>query len=222
MAFNVGKFNEISVKSTKNAISGFVAKQTDKKLNQTFKQKRWFGHSGDEAQAILKQVYALGQLLAANYFIKFKPYRNNNLSSLPMMQDSLTGYLCTEATIPLLNLNFEQAQVGMFQTSRLVGTNLPEIQLVFIETGDGRIVNSILLWLKMMVNEDGTLNPPAEYAMRLNAGVFSKDYGLDLKPIDCNFLICPSVSNLDALNAMSVSEVLLVPVTFQVLRTFME
>lgn len=222
MAFNIGKFNEISIRDKANSISSFVADQAKATINQAVSNKRWFGHSPQDAQRIINQLYGQGQILTANYFMEFSPYKNSNVKSLPMLKDSLTGYLCTEASIPVLNLTFEQVQLGMFQASRLTGSTVPEIQLTLLETADGRIINSMLQWLGMMVNKDGTVNPPATYAMRLKSGMFSKDFGLDVKPIQLGFLICPSVSNLDSLNAMAVSEVLTVPVTFQVLRTFME
>lgn len=222
MAFNIGKFNEINIRDTANSVSEYVAEQTKQTAQKALANKRWFGYSAGEAQSRLKQIYNEGQLLSANYFIELSPYKNQQLKSLPMLGDTLTGLLCTEASIPVMNLSFEQVQLGMFQASRLAGSSLPEIQLTFLETGKGRIVNSLLQWCSMMVNKDGTLNAPASYAMYLKAGLFSKDFGLDVKPIQVSYLIAPSVANLDSLNSMSISEVLHVPASFQILRTFME
>lgn len=185
--------------------------------------KRWFGHTSAEYKQIQADIYALGQILTANFFVIFESYKNDNLESIPLVAESKTYcYLATESNIPLLNANFDVIQAGAVQINHFTGINLQELQLNMLETGDGMIANSLLAWLSKMINDDGSINPPASYAGRVTVGVFSKDFGLDVKPIQRSFIVAPSASMIDSLNSMGVSEVLQIPITLTVLREFMD
>jgi hypothetical protein len=72
--------------------------------------------------------------------------------------------LATETNIPLIQANFEQIQVGGRQIQQLTNVTEADIQLNMLETGQGDIGNGLLDWVQLMVNDDGTVNPPASYA----------------------------------------------------------
>jgi hypothetical protein len=224
MVFDISKFNEIKI--TGSSLASNTANPVNAEM-QTIritgnKNKRWFGHTAEEFKQLQQDLYGLGSILAANYYVKFESYKKHNLSGLPILADNLTGYLATETNLPLMQANFDQVQFVTMQVNHLTGISEPELQLTLLETADGRISNSLLDWRDLMVNEDGTVNPPASYAGRITIGLFSKDFGLDMRPFERQFLIAPSLASIDSLSGMSVSEGLHIPVTFTVLRNFME
>lgn len=185
-------------------------------------QKRWFGHTAAEFKQIQNNIYELGQILTANYYVIFESYKNGNLASIPLFNDSIYMYLATETNIPLINANFEMVQAGTVQINNFTGINLPELQINMLETGEGVVANSLLAWLSKMINEDGSVNPPASYVGRVTVGLFSKDFGLESKPIERTYLVAPSASMIDSLNSNGVSEVLQIPMTLVVMREFMD
>lgn len=224
MVFDISKFNEIKVTGSSlasNAVESVTAKMKTIST-QASQNKRWFGHTAEEFKQLQQDLYGLGSVLAANYYVKFESYKNDNLSGLPILADDLTGYLATETNLPLMQANFEQVQVVTMQVNHLTGISEPELQLTFLETADGRISNSMLDWRDLMINPDGTINPPASYAGRITIGLFSKDFGLDMRPVERQFLIAPSLASIDSLAGMAVSEGLMIPVSLTVLRNFME
>jgi len=224
MVFDINKFNEIKV--TGNSLSSNAVESVTAKMEtistQASQNKRWFGHTAEEFKQLQQDLYGLGSILAANYYVKFESYKNDNLSGLPILADDLTGYLATETNLPLMQANFEQVQVVTMQMNHLTGISEPELQLTLLETADGRISNSMLDWRDLMINPDGTINPPASYAGRITIGLFSKDFGLDMRPVERQFLIAPSLASIDSLAGMAVSEGLMIPVSLTVLRNFME
>lgn len=229
MSFNLKKFNEVNsvaqaakkkASNVLNAVNNFADLEVNKSMAQI--NKRYFGHTAEEFKQLYEDLYGLGQILSANYFVKFEAYRNNSTQNLPFMQDGLTPYLVTETNLPILQAEFETIKVATMQINHLTGISEPDLQMTILETADGRIINSLLDWRDLMVNDDGTVNPPASYAMRVTVGLFSKDFGLDYKPVERQYLVGPSLASLDALNANGVSELAQIPLTLSVLRNFME
>ena len=244
MAFNLNAFNDEISTLAKDKTSKLKMSMTDK-VNNLAKNasrdakgrvsavmdtitvtaksnKRWFGHSANEFKQLHADLYSLGQILASNFFIEFEVYQGNEASVLPIFDDNLTGYLATETNIPLLQAEFESVKIGPFQANHLVGVSEPELQVNFQETADGRISNSMLLMRNLMVNPDGTINPPASYAIRIKVGLFSKDFGLDDRPIQRSLIVAPTLASIDALSGGGFSEITQVPISFTVLRNFME
>lgn len=224
MAF---KFNVDDVFVKANQATGFVeSKGKMPTISVTAgTPKRWFGYTAEEYQQIQEEIYSVGQLLTANFFIKFESYKDGALDDLLLFSDPTFAFLATETNIPLFQANFEQIQAGAFQINRLTGLSLIELQINMVETANGDISRSLIDWCRKMVNDDGTFNPPASYAGIITIGVFSKDYGLNpvgQNPIEQTYVIAPSASMIDSLNANGVSEVLQIPMTLTVLREFME
>lgn len=227
MSFSLKSFNEIStvgkkIKNQVEIIKGKATTEMEALKSEARANKRYFGHRADDFKQLYQNLFELGQILNANYFVLFEAYNENGTQNLPILQDSLTGYLATETNLPLIQAEFEAVKIGPFQLNQLTGIAEPDLQLTLLETADGRICNSVLDWRDLMVNEDGTVNPPASYAMRVTVGLFSKDYGLDIKPVQRTFIVAPSQSSIDGLVATGISELTSVPLTFSVLRNFME
>ncbi|WP_151812472.1 hypothetical protein [Acinetobacter bereziniae] len=216
--------DEVFVKSKQ--ATGFVqnkGKMPTISVNDS--HKRWFGYTAEEYKQIQEEIYSLGQLLTANFFIKFESYKDGSLDDLLLFSDKMLSFLATETNIPLFQANFEQIQAGAFQINRLSGLSLLDLQINMIETANGDISKSLIDWLGKMVNKDGTINPPASYAGIVTIGIFSKDYGLSpvgQNPIEQSYIVAPSASMIDSLNSVGVSEALQIPMTLTVLREFME
>ncbi|MDR6630380.1 hypothetical protein J2X86_002435 [Acinetobacter lwoffii] len=223
MSFKLGKFDE-------NILIGKIPQIPELKIKdlsaefgtKQMRLKRHFGHAADEFQQLYVELHDLGQILNCNYFVKFQAYRNNATKGLPIVSQANCRYLVTETNLPIIQAEFEQVKAGPFQISHLTGMTEPDLQLTFLETAQAWICNSMLAWGQLMVNEDGTVNPPASYAVRMTVGLFSKDLGLDFKPVERTWIVAPNLASIDALSANGVSELAYVPATFTVLRNFME
>ena len=234
MSFNLKNFDEVHIserfkdQARNTARKGMrnLEQRANAKLEtihtQAMSNKRWFGHGVAEFKQLYSDLYDLGQILSANFYVEFEPYDNNSTAHLPLFADNLSGFLVSESNLPILQAEFEPVKIATMQHNQITGITEPELQLNFIETKDGRIMNSIIDWRDLMVNSDGTLNPSASFAMCVTVGVFSKDHGLDYKPFSRRFLVAPSMASVDSLTGQGVSEVLQVPLTLQPLRNFME
>lgn len=237
MAFNLSNFNEINLLGnpsdklrsalTSTANAGLDRlKQAQNKMatiaSTAVGVNRWFGYTAAEYQQRHSELYDLGQIISANFFVDFEPYEGNNTRYLPMFADRLSGFLVSETSLSALNAEYESTKIGTFYSNHITGFNEPDVQMSLIETAEARFLNSIQQWRELMVNDDGTMNPPASYAVRMTTGIFSKDGGLQSKPYSKTLIVAPTIATLDALTGAAVSEVLSVPVTFTVLRNFME
>lgn len=234
MSFNLKYFDEVHISErfagqAQNAVKKGVPKlvqRADAKMEtihtQAMSNKRWFGHGVAEFKQLYSDLYDLGQILSANFYVEFEPYNNNDTAHLPLFADGLSGFLVSESNLPILQAEFEPVKIATMQHNQITAITEPELQLNFIETKDGRIMNSIIDWRDLMINPDGTVNPSASFAMWVTIGVFSKDHGLDYKPFSRRFLVAPSMASVDSLTGQGVSEVLQVPLTLQPIRNFME
>ncbi|MCO8088248.1 hypothetical protein [Acinetobacter indicus] len=234
MSFNLTNFNEVNlVGEARSKLQGFMDSGRDKlvdmakaKMNsitsQAMQNKPWFGYSAAEFQQQFSEIYGLGQLLNANYYVEFEPYEGNATAHLPLFVDGLSGFLVSQTNLPILQAEYDAVKVGTMQVNSLNGVSEPELQLNFIETADARIMNSILDWRDLMISPDGTQVEPSKYAMYITIGVFSRDFGLQYKPFSRRFLVGPTTSSKDDLAGTGVSEVAEIPVTFSILRNFME
>ena len=206
MSFNLKNFDEVHIserfkdQARNTARKGMrsLEQRANAKLKtihtQAMSNKRWFGYGVAEFKQLYSDLYDLGQILSANFYVEFEPYDNNSTAHLPLFADNLSGFLVSESNLPILQAEFEPVKIATMQHNQITGITEPELQLNFIETKDGRIMNSIIDWRDLMVNSDGTLNPSASFAMWVTIGVFSKDHGLDYKPFSRRSLVAPSMA----------------------------
>lgn len=251
MAFNFGRFKEQDIlgkavnSAKKQAMNAAIAKKDqllagavnslNAKKNQlinsklstistvAMSHKRWFGFSVEECQQHYQQVYSLGQILNCSFYIQIEPFEDNGTASLPLFQDNLTGFLATESSLPVINIETEQMKIGTLMLNQPTGRTEPEIQMTLAETADARILTSLIDLADMIIAPDGTMAPMADYLIWMTIGVFD-NYGLQNGGISFSrrFPVYPSVSSLDGLTGKGVSEILEVPVTWVVARNFME
>ncbi|AWL27155.1 hypothetical protein DJ533_00275 (plasmid) [Acinetobacter defluvii] len=196
-------------------------KQAEDLSSQTVEQvelRQWSGFSNAEAIIRYKELYSLGHFMKAHYWVKFAPY-NDNLVGLPLFADDLAGFLVTETSLPLLDAEFDENKVGAYYSNTFTGMREPDIQMTLLDTSDSRIINSLMQIRKAMINDDGTINPPATYAMEISIGLFSKKFGFQVTAAERNFIVAPTQSSLDGLTSKSF-EILDVPISFKVLKPY--
>lgn len=216
MAF---KFNEVNVAKRSEKNTQVVTAKMNTITTKAQSYKYWAGFNAAEAQQLYRELYDLGDIVTAHYFVLMKPYKNNATANLPFFSDSLTGYLVTETNLSVIEAEYEQVKVGAFYYNALSGFQEPDLQLTFVETKDTRILNSFLQWRELMVNDDGSLNPPASYAMEITVGLFSREFGMNYKPFEKTYLVSPTLNAIDNLVSNNY-ESLRVPAALKVLRPF--
>lgn len=182
------------------------------------KTTKWAGFSNAEAMLRYKELYSLGHYLKANYWVKFAPH-NDNLKNLPILKDDLAGFLVTETSLPLIDAEFDENKVGAYYSNIFTGMREPDIQMTILETSDNRIIKSLMSIRNAMINLDGTINPPARYAIEITIGLFSKELGFQSIAADRTFLVAPTQASLDGL-ASKGFEILDIPISFKVLKPY--
>ena len=233
MVFNfVGKIGKVVSTKANQAKTQLKSRvdQYKQKLNtisvKASEKRLWAGHTASEAAQLYSELYALGSFVKANYYVIFEAYRDNDTDGLPLLSiDGLSGYLVTETNLPILEAEFDETKVAGFYINSLSAMRTPDLQMTLIETEDSRVYDSLIEWAGLMINQNGTLNPPASYAMKITVGLFSKTYGLPkyskspeyTQKIERTFLVAPSQASIDGLSSRSFEGVE-IPITFKVLR----
>ncbi len=216
MAF---KFNEVNVANRADKNTQVVTAKMNTIKTKAQSYRYWAGFNAAEAQQLYRELYDLGDIVTAHFFVLMKPHKDNATANLAFFNDSLTGYLVTETNLSIIEAEYEQVKVGAFYYNTLSGFQEPDLQLTFVETKDTRILNSFLQWRELMVNDDGSLNPPASYAMEITVGLFSRELGLNYKPFEKTYLVAPTLNAIDNLVSNNY-ESLRVPAALKVLRPF--
>ncbi|MBJ9425134.1 hypothetical protein [Acinetobacter seifertii] len=216
MAF---KFNEVNASQGSVKKAKAVSAKMDTITTKAQSYQYWAGFNAAEAQQLYRELYDLGDIVTAHYFVLMKPHNENETKNLAFFTDNLTGYLVTETNLSVIEAEYEQVKAGAFYYNSLSGFQEPDLQLTFVETKDTRILNSFLQWRELMVNDDGSLNPPASYAMEITVGLFSREFGMSYKPFEKTYLVAPTLSAIDNLVSNNY-ESLRVPAALKVLRPY--
>lgn len=125
-----------------------------------------------QAARYWQALYGRGHTLKCNYRVFLKPFGSNGTVELPIFNqlyvgNPLLGFLATDVEIPLLGAGFEQKRMGVYNVSRLSEFDCPEFNIRFLETKNQAFLKSLMMYRTLMVNDDGTINPPAYYALKL-------------------------------------------------------
>lgn len=185
--------------------------------------QRWAGFDAAAARSVYGDLRALGTQSKAHYIVEFTPLSTaTNLNDLPLIQlgKKLGGLLVVEADYPIIALDTDAKKIGAFNINHITGFQAPEITLTFLETGENTITQSLLMWGRQIVNDDGTFNLPGSYGMYVDITMFDREYGISGR-VDAStsrFLVAPTMAT-NNLAANDPSPALL-PVTFTQLRQF--
>lgn len=80
-----------------------------------------------------------------------------------------------DCTLPIINAEVDSVKVGHYQYQYLTGNQRPEINITFLETAQGDILNSAIEMSELMFPSNGTLIEPSKYAFWLEVILFPKE-----------------------------------------------
>lgn len=169
-------------------------------------------------------LYGRGHTLKCNYRVFLKPFGSNGAVGLPIFNqlyvgNPLLGFLATDVEMPLLGASFEQKRMGVYNVSRLSEFDHPEFSIRFLETKNQAFLKSLMMYRTLMVNDDGTINPPAHYALKLavqlyGAGELARD-GIIINEL----VVAISLDSLQGLSSTDYAPLDL-PIGFHVINAF--
>lgn len=151
------------------------------------KTKRLFGgFTAAEATTVLADLRAFGVLHRCHYVVSMMPYLPNS----PLLGGDMAGLLgaslddekaiwnlVTQTSLPIMQTDTDSVKAGYFQVNRITGLQAPEIQMTFLETGDGSITKAMQAARDAKFIGNGLQRPPAQTAIRLRIGLFSRSGG---------------------------------------------
>lgn len=179
----------------------------------------WAGLAKEQISAHYKDLAALGVQRKQHYVVKFTPYKNNLTRYLPIMDSELIGWLATDVSVPLLQLETESKKVGNHTINYVTGRSASEFTIGMIETKNLHVIRSLDGLENIVCRRDGTQYPPAAYAMWVDIILYDRDHGVNDPKVSKRILCYPSQANLD-LNAAE-DGALVIPITLTPCRGFM-
>lgn len=179
----------------------------------------WAGLSKAEIMSHYRNLHALGVQQKEYYLIRFRPYNNNALKGLPLFENYLSGWLATEISLPILQLDTDTKKVGSYSMNHVTGRQAPELTITMIETKDNMVLESIRQIQSVICKKDGTFGLPSQYSLWIDAWLYGRDKGVATPKSMARYLCYPSQLNLDT--SASDSGALTLPITFTQSRPFM-
>jgi hypothetical protein len=179
----------------------------------------WAGLTKAEIVGHYRNLHALGVQQKQYYIVKFKAYKNNALSSIPLIENELSGWLATEVTLPILQVENDTKRVGNYSFNHVTGRQAPEITITMIETKDNLVLESIRQIQNVMCNKDGTFGLPSQYSLWIEVYLYGRDQGIAYPKSVSRYLCYPSQLNIDT--GAADSGALTLPITFTQSRPFM-
>lgn len=89
--------------------------------------------------------------------------------------DNALAWRAMDCTLPLVNAEVDSIKVGHYQHPFLTGNQRPDINITFLETAEGDILNSAIQISELMFPSDGTLIEPSKYAFWLQVVLFPRN-----------------------------------------------
>lgn len=179
----------------------------------------WAGLSKAEMVSNYHGLNALGVQQKEYYIIRFSPYRNNGVKDIPLVKESLSGWLATSVSWPILQVDTEVKKAGNYSYSHVTGRQFPEITINMIETKSNTVLHSMVMLRNLMFNKDGTFSPPAKYAMWIEMFLYNREKGVANRTSRASALCYPTVASIDVDAADHGA--LILPITFARTRPFM-
>ncbi len=180
----------------------------------------WAGLTKAEIMGHYRNLHALGVQQKQYYIVRFKAYRDNALKGIPLIENELSGWLATEVTIPILQVETETKRVGNYSLNHVTGRQAPELTITMIETKDNLVLESIRQIQNIMCRKDGTFGLPSQYSLWIEAALYGRDQGNAYPKSISRYLCYPSQLNLDV--SASDSGALTLPISFTQARPFMQ
>lgn len=156
-------------------------KATASKTNRLFG-----GFTAAEATAVLADLREFGVLHRCHYVVSMMPYLSNSplldgdmadLLGASLDDEKAIWNLVTQTSLPIMQTDTDSVKAGYFQVNRITGLQAPEIQMTFLETGDGLITKAMQAARDAKFIGNGLQRPPAQTAVWLRIGLFSRSGG---------------------------------------------
>lgn len=178
----------------------------------------------EQAYRYWQALYGKGHTLKCNYRVFLQPFGNNGTVGLPIFSslyvgNPLLGFLATDVEIPLLGASFEQKRMGVYNVSRLGEFNYPDFSIRFLETKSQAFLKSLMIYRSLMVNDDGTVNPPAHYALRLAVRLYGAGELASDGVVVNELVVAISLDSLQGLASGDYAPLEL-PISFHVINAF--
>ena len=146
--------------------------------------KRLFaGMAAKDAQNYLTNLVKFGQLHRCHYLISMQPYLAKNAFLDTEMQELLGSsldddkaiwHLVTQTNLPIMQTDTDSVKAGSFSVNRITGQQPSEIQMTFLDTGDGLILNAMNAAKNAKFLPSGLQRVPAQTAIRVRVKLFNR------------------------------------------------
>lgn len=183
-----------------------------------------YGFTPNEAYLTFESMYSLGTQNKASYVVELTPLSSelkNTVTFFETLSKTQLGLLATEVEFPIAPLNFEQKRVGGTYVNVFQDVNYPSFSITFLETKNRDIIRSLIDYRSLVLSDDGTSIEPYYYAIELSVRLFNVQGSRDNAEEVANYIVAISADTLQGLGAKNVSEVLEIPITFNILDPYM-
>lgn len=109
--------------------------------------------------------------------------------------------------------------MGIYNVSRLSDFNHADFSIRFLETKNQAFLKSLMMYRNLMVNDDGTINPPANYALKLAVRLYGAGELANNGVVVNELIVAMSMDSLQGLAGSDYAP-LEVPISFHVIHGF--
>lgn len=158
----------------------------------------WAGMSAGEFKVIYRGLHELGTLSSANYIVELEPYKpDSEIAKIDWFDNfSWLPWLATSCGLPLMEAQVDSVQTGHYQQNYVTGNASGDIQLTFLETKEGDILNTARQIKEIMFKEDGTQGLPYDYMLWLTVSLYPRDCRL-VRPFSERILVALQAASVD-------------------------
>lgn len=158
----------------------------------------WAGLSAGEFKSIYQGLRELSTLSSANYMVELAPYQPDSKIAIIDWFDNFSWlpWLATSCSLPLMEAQVDNVQAGHYQHNYITGNSVSDIQLTFLETRDGHILNTAQQIKDLMFSEDGTQGLPYDYMMWMTISLYERG-NRKSKPYVERILVALQTASLD-------------------------
>lgn len=148
------------------------------------KNKRLFaGRTAKDAKRHLEKLVQFGQLHRCHYLVSMQPYLPQHaFLDTPMQEllgaslddDKAIWHLVTQTNLPIMQTDTDSVKAGSFLVNRITGQQPSEIQMTFLDTGDGLVLNAMTAAKDAKFLPNGLQRVPAQTAIRVRLKLFNR------------------------------------------------
>lgn len=146
-------------------------------------KRLYAGMGAKDAQDYLGKLIKLGQLHRCHYLVSMQPYlpqhafvdtEMQELLGASLDDDKAIWHLVTQTNLPIMQTDTESLKAGSYSVNRITGQQPSDIQMTFLDTGDGLILNAMNAAKNAKFLVNGLQRVPAQTAIRLRIKLFNR------------------------------------------------